>query len=182
MLLHEKRGFCKRCVGLSFLELCFTLRQVLERARKAEAEAASLKTQLKSEMAISKKSLREMEAALSESSAVSQKSEREYIVLRDSIKGMAESWTIDTEKLREEMRKREEKLRKEAELVGQKYRQLVLDVKAVQEDRGTVSSLLAEDRIASKEIEDEFRKDMERMKAEVERSSRESDEAAQTAR
>jgi hypothetical protein len=156
--------------------------QVLERARKAEAEAAVLKAQLKTEMATSKKSLREMEAALSESSALSQKSEREYVTLRDSIKSMADNWKVDTDNLREEMRKREEKWRKEAELVGQKYRQLVEDVKTVEEDRANVKSLLAEDRKISKEVENGFQEEVEKMKAEIERWSRESDEAGETAK
>jgi hypothetical protein len=56
-----------------------------------------------------------MESALSKSTALSQKSEREYITLRDSIKSLAESWKSDMEQLREEMQKREDKWRGEAE-------------------------------------------------------------------
>jgi hypothetical protein len=47
-----------------------------------------------------------MEAALSESSALFKKSEREYIILQDSIKGIVENWKSDTENLRDGMRKR----------------------------------------------------------------------------
>jgi len=133
-------------------------------------------------MATSKKSLREMEAALSESSALSQKCEREYITLRDTMKGMMDSWKTDTDNLRDEMRKREEKWQKEAEMVGQKYRKLVQDIKSVQEDRGSVKTLLIEDRKVSKEIEDGLQEEIEKMKAEVERSSRENTEAAETAK
>ncbi len=81
-------------------------KQLLERARKAEAEASSLKAQLKSETSTSKKTLRGMESSLAEATALSQKSEREYITLRDSIKGLVESFKTDAERLREEMRKR----------------------------------------------------------------------------
>jgi hypothetical protein len=70
--------------------------QVLERARKAEAKVVSLKAQLKAETTSSKKSLCEMEVALTESTqagtALSSKSEREYITLRDSLKGMKTAW------------------------------------------------------------------------------------------
>src|SRR5882762_3891669 len=97
-------------LSMRFPDRLFLLRfdQVLERARKAETEAASLKTQLKAETINNKKSIRDMEAALSESTALSQKSEREYITLRDSLKSMTESWKQDIERLRDEMRKKEE--------------------------------------------------------------------------
>ena len=56
-----------------------------------------------------------MESALSKSTTLSQKSEWEYITLQDSIKSLAESWKSDMEQLREEMQKREDKWRGEAE-------------------------------------------------------------------
>ncbi|KII85969.1 hypothetical protein PLICRDRAFT_165559 [Plicaturopsis crispa FD-325 SS-3] len=158
------------------------LQEVLERARKAEAEAAALKSQLKSETSVSKKSLREMETALAESTALSQKSEREYITLRDSIKGMVEGWKSDTDKLRDEMRKREEKIRREAEEVGTKYTALLSEVKASEAERGTVKSLQQEDERIRKEIEDGFRDEIAHMREEVERSSRAGDEALKTAK
>jgi hypothetical protein len=156
--------------------------KVLDRARKAEAEAAALKAQLKTETSSAKKTLRELESALSESTALSQRSEREYITLRDSIKGMVEGWKTDTEKLREEMRKREEQWHKEAELVGQKYRKLVEDIKTVQEERISIDDLRAEDRKIGKEFEDEFREKLDRLTAEVEKSSLETGEASETAK
>jgi chromosome segregation ATPase len=159
-----------------------TLSQVLERARKAEADATSLKSQLKTETTNSKKALREMEAALSESTALSQKSEREYITLRDSIQGLVDSWKTDTERLREEMRKREEKWRKEAELVGSKYKKLVEDVRTAHTDRAKVTDLRVEVDHVSKEIEDGFREEIERLKAEVEQSSEDSETAGQIAK
>jgi len=158
------------------------LQEVLERARKAEADASSLKSQLKTETTNSKKTLREMETALSESTALSQKSEREYITLRDSVQGLMDSWKTDTEKLREEMRKQEEKWRKEAETVGHKYKKLVEDVRAAQIERGTVKDLKVENEKMAKEVEDGFREGIKRMKEEVETSSRESDAASQIAK
>ena len=64
---------------------------MLERARKAEAEVISLKSQLKNETTTSKKTIRDMESSLTECTARTQKAEREYAVLRDSIKGLVES-------------------------------------------------------------------------------------------
>jgi chromosome segregation ATPase len=158
------------------------LQEVLERARKAEAEAATLKSQLKTETATSKKSLREMESALAESTALSQKAEREYITLRDSIKSMTESWKHDTDKLREEMRKREDKLKKEAESVGKKYKLLADEMKEAQRQQASVKDLKNEDQKIRKEVEEEFREEIIKLKARVELQSHQSDEAVETAK
>ncbi|KAI6112989.1 hypothetical protein F5141DRAFT_1188201 [Pisolithus sp. B1] len=158
------------------------LQEVLERARKAEAEATTLRSQLKTETATSKKALREMEAALTESTALSQKCEREYITLRDSIKSMTESWKHDTDRLRDEMRKREDKLKLEAESTGKKYAQLVEEVKAAQEQQILVKDLREESSNVRQEVEDEFREEIKRLKGQVESHSRQSDEAVETAR
>lgn len=156
--------------------------QVLERARKAEAEAATLKSQLKTETATSKKSLREMESALLESTALSQKAEREYITLRDSIKSMTESWKHDTDRLREEMRKREDKLKKEAESIGKKYKLLADEMKEAQRQQASVKDLKNEEQKIRKEVEEEFREEIIKVKAQVELRSHQSDEAVETAR
>lgn len=123
-----------------------------------------------------------METALSESTALSQKSEREYVTLRDSVKGLVESWKTDTDRLREEMTKREQKWRGEAESVGKKYRLLVEEIKGAGEGRDEVKKLREEDAKASADLEKAWKDDVERMKGEVEKSSQESADAAQTAR
>lgn len=157
------------------------LQEVLERARKAEAEVVTLKAQLKSETSTSKKSLQEMRAALSESTALSQKSEREYITLRDSIKGLVESFKNDTNRLREEMRKREEKVKSEAEAVGKKYKQLMEEVTATQKARADFMKLREEDKRVEMEVEMAWLEEIKRLEADVERSSRESSVADATA-
>jgi len=90
-----------------------------------------------------------MEHALQESTTLSQKAEREYITLRDSLKSMAESWKADAERLREEMTKREEKLQAEAESMGKKYKKLVEELKSGNEGtdpaKDSVISLRKED-------------------------------------
>lgn len=166
----------------TFALSCSFSPEVLDRARKAEAEAATLKSQLKTETTTSKRSLREMEAALAESTALSQKSEREYITLRDSIKGMTESWKHETDRLRDEMRKREEKVKKEAETIGKKYKQLAEDAKAAQLTQVKVKDLQTEDSRLRKEIEDEFRQEITRLKAQVEEQSHRSERANETAK
>jgi DNA repair exonuclease SbcCD ATPase subunit len=182
MSFLERSGYFKRYVPISSLTChAYHRRKVLERARKAEGEAAALKTQLKTETTTSKRSLREMEAALAESTALSQKSEREYITLRDSIKSMTESWKHETDKLRDEMRKREDTLKKEGETVGKKYRQLAEEMKASQQQQTKIKDLRTEDSKIRKEIEDEFREHIRQLKAQVEEQSRSTDEAIGTA-
>ncbi|CAL1714336.1 unnamed protein product [Somion occarium] len=160
------------------------LQEVLERARKAEAEAVSLKSQLKTETSTSKKTLREMESTLAESQARSQKSEREYITLRESMKGLVESFRRDTDNLREEMRKREEKVRKEAEEIGKKYVRLIEEVKRDREsgESGEVKRLVEENVRVRREIEDAFKSELDEMKEEVKRSSKETEQAQKQAK
>ncbi|GLB41642.1 hypothetical protein LshimejAT787_1002420 [Lyophyllum shimeji] len=158
------------------------LQEVLERARKAEAEAAALKTQLKTETTTAKKSVQEMKTALSESTALSQKCEREYITLRDSIKGLVESWKADTERLREEMLKREEKVKAEAEAVGKKYKLLLEEVRNAEGGRAEVKKLRELDKRVAEDVEQAWKDEIARLKAEVEKSSKESEAAAATAR
>ncbi|KAI0272564.1 hypothetical protein BC834DRAFT_857312 [Gloeopeniophorella convolvens] len=157
------------------------LQEVLERARKAEAEANILKAQLKSETAVSKKSLREMEVALAESTALSTKSEREYLTLRDSLKSMKSAWRTDVDNLREDMQKREERWRSEAEAVGKKYAKLLEETKARQADVMSVEQLRADDARIRQEVEDEFRAQIRALQEKVQSSSDASAKAGRTA-
>ncbi|TFK71441.1 hypothetical protein BDN72DRAFT_817569 [Pluteus cervinus] len=157
------------------------LQEILERARKAEAEAASLKTQLKSETTTSKKTIREMETQLSESTALSQKSEREYITLRDSIKGLVEGFKSDTARLREEMKKREDKLKADADNIGAKYRKLLEDVKEGRKAEEELKKAKAEDKAMESKVEQVWLDKISSLKEEVEQNSKQSDEAGNTA-
>ncbi|OSD05345.1 hypothetical protein PYCCODRAFT_1450491 [Trametes coccinea BRFM310] len=162
------------------------LQEVLERARKAEAEVITLRAQLKNETSTSKKTIRDMEASLTECTARTQKAEREYAVLRDSIKGLVESFQTDAVNLREEMRRREEKLKADAEEMGRKYRLLLEQIKKEREEGGEgigeLRRLTKENERIGKEIEDGLREEMRQLRAEVDRSTRESEEATQTAK
>jgi len=157
------------------------LQEVLERARKAEAEAVTFKAQLKAETTCSKKSLREMEAALAESTALSSKSEREYITLRDSLKGMKSAWRADVDGIREDMRKREERWRSEAETTGKKYGKLVEESKARKSGLQSVEQLREEDARIRREVEEEFREEIRGLKERVQSSSAASEKAEKTA-
>ncbi|KAJ3786792.1 hypothetical protein GGU10DRAFT_350782 [Lentinula aff. detonsa] len=157
------------------------LQEVLERARKAEAEATQLRSQLKSETSQSKKSLREMESALAESTALSQKSEREYITLRESLKHLTESWKADTDRLRDEIRKREERLKGEAEVMSKKYRKLVEEVQASRKCED-VKRLREEDKKKAKEIEDSWTEKIDKMKKAIEKIGKDSQADSETAR
>ncbi|KAI0759343.1 hypothetical protein BC629DRAFT_1549338 [Irpex lacteus] len=162
------------------------LQEVLERARRAEAEALSLKSALKSETTISKKTIREIESSLAESTARTQKAEREYNTLRDSVKGLVDGFKQDHNSLREEMRKREERLRKEADEVKKKYLKLVEEVNKQRESEGSgmneVKRLKEEAEEARRKVEEGLRVEIQKLREEVDRSAREDNGAVQTAK
>lgn len=165
---------------MSYPDWCY---QVLERARKAEAESASLKAQLKSETSASKKSIREMEHALTESTALSQKSEREYITLRESLKSMTESWKHDADRLRDEMTKREDKLKAEAEAMGKKYKKLLQELgKDDGKEKDSIKGLREQDEQLRKQIEEAFREEIGSLRKDMNKVSGDGDEANQTAK
>ena len=177
-LLQEVRSPHSRKRTIPFFD---AFPQVLERARKAEAETVALKAQLKAETTSSKKSLRDMEAALAESTALSSKSEREYITLRDTLKGMKATWRNDVEGLREDMRKREERLRGEAETAGKKHARLLEESKARKADAQNVEQLREQDTRIRREAEEEFHEQIVALKKEVQSSSQASQKAEKTA-
>ena len=86
-----------------------------------------------------------MEAQVQQSTAISMKSEREYITLRDAIKHLSEGWKADVERLKKEMNEREAKLRKEAEDIGAKYRKLLDQVEKEREAHALVSQIRADE-------------------------------------
>ena len=95
---------------------------------------------------------------------------------------MVDSWKTDTERLREEMRQREEKWRSEAESVSKKYRTLLGEVKSTEGTREEVRQLHEEDIKAAKEVEQAWQDRISKLKEEVERSSKETDHAKNTAK
>ncbi|THH27176.1 hypothetical protein EUX98_g7007 [Antrodiella citrinella] len=159
------------------------LQEVLDRARRAEAEVVSLKSQLKQETTSSKKSIRDMESSLTDSSARTLKAEREYITLRDSMKGLVEGFKTDAAALREEMRKREEKVKVETAAAASKYAKLAEHVKKDQESGGSteVKKLLVEHQKVLKEIEESFKVELESMKDDVAKSGKDNEQASKTA-
>ena len=105
-----------------------------------------------------------MEAALTESTALSSKSEREYITLRDSLKGMKSAWRADVDGIREDMRKREERWRSEAETMGKKYAKLLEESKARKSGLQNVEQLREEDARIRGEVEEDFREEIRAFK------------------
>jgi hypothetical protein len=76
--------------------------------------------------------MKEMEAKLAESTASSQRSEREYITLKESIQGMGEQWTKELDALKTDFKAREDEWKKQVEDSGLKYRTLTKLVQATQ--------------------------------------------------
>jgi hypothetical protein len=122
-----------------------------------------------------------METALAESTALSSKSEREYITLRESLKGMKSAWRADVDGIREDMRKREERWRSEAETTGKKYTKLLEESKARKSDLKSVEQLRDEDARIRREVEEEFREEIRALKEQVQSSSATSEKTEKTA-
>ncbi|KAI1790298.1 hypothetical protein LXA43DRAFT_973784 [Ganoderma leucocontextum] len=160
------------------------LQEVLDRARKAEAEVITLKSQLKNETTTSKKTIRDMESSLTECTARTQKAEREYTVLRDSIKDLVHSFETDATDLREEVKRREDKLKADAEEMGKKYKLLLEQVQKERESGGLgeIKWLLHENKRVTEQMETVLKEEMVSLRGEVDRHAQESDEAIQTAK
>lgn len=158
------------------------LQELLERARKAESEVITLRAQLKSDNTMTKKNLREMEATVAEQRARTQKSEREYTTLKDSIDGMKRSWKSDMDTLREELSRRDEKARTEGAVTAKKYRKIADELKATQTGGESIKKMKAEDEKIRKEIEDGFREQIKTLKEEMAKQAKENSEAVGTAR
>ena len=156
--------------------------QLLERARKAESEVITLRAQLKSDSTMTKKNLREMEATVVEQRARTQKSEREYTTLKESIEGMKRNWKSDVDTLREESNKRDEKARAEGAVTARKYRKMVDELKSSQIGGESIKKMKAEDEKIRKEIEDGFRDQIKMLKQEMDKQAKENSEAVETAR
>ncbi|KAF8575207.1 hypothetical protein K439DRAFT_1420042 [Ramaria rubella] len=157
------------------------LQEVLERARKAESEAQSYKTQLKQETANAKRSIREMEMTLAESTALSAKSEREYLTLRDSLKHMVDGWKTDMERLKEDMNRRERQWKDEADQMSKKYQDLCKQVEEERANHSKVDGLKEELAKVDKELETAFREQLNNFGEAMQKSSGDAEEAKQTA-
>ena len=131
---------------------------------------------------MAKKNLREMEATVAEQRSRTQKSEREYTTLKDSIEGMKRNWRTDIDALREEMNRRDEKARSEAAATAKKYRKMADELKASQTDGESIKKMKTEDEKIRKEIEDGFRDQITLLKGEMAEQAKENSEAVNTAR
>ncbi|KAF8738920.1 hypothetical protein RHS02_05431, partial [Rhizoctonia solani] len=153
-------------------------RLLQEAARKAEAEVQALKAQLKDETSATKKSMKEMHTTLSQAKAVAQRSEREYVQLRDTLSTMREGWRKEVETLRDQMRgsqnEAQEALSKQIMLL-----KLLEDQKV---ERENMDKLHAEYRAVQDEFTKQFRSELAAALATVERSARDCDSADRTAK
>lgn len=59
---------------------------------------------MKEETSASKKAAKDMQTTLSQAKAVAQRSEREYVQLRETLTSMREGWRKEVEMLKEQMR------------------------------------------------------------------------------
>lgn len=88
--------------------------EVLERARKAESEAASYASNQKDLEKSTKKALAEMKIQLEEAQRKEAKAGSETTALREGVKAMKETWTRELKAVRAEMKVAEEQLKRDA--------------------------------------------------------------------
>ncbi|KAF8605809.1 hypothetical protein BDV93DRAFT_532189 [Ceratobasidium sp. AG-I] len=154
------------------------LQELLERARKAENESQLLKSQLKSETSTSKKSMREMETTLAEAKTVAQRSEREYVQLRDALTHMRAGWRTEVESLREQM----QSSRTEAQEAATRQKALLKLLEEQRVEREKMDKLRAEQQAVQEDFAKQFREQLSQALESVEKSSRECNFAEQTAK
>ncbi|KAG8907678.1 hypothetical protein FRB99_002756 [Tulasnella sp. 403] len=153
------------------------LQELLERARKAEAEVVSLKTQLKAETTNAKKSV----ATVNEAVTQSQKAQREYTILRDSVSGLTQSWKNEVKELKDEMRKRDDAWREEIKEVTVKYNSLVKLIKATSAERSRIESIKSESSALDKKFEAAMRDEVKALAEQIHKSTQETEEAGKQA-
>ncbi|CAE6418260.1 unnamed protein product [Rhizoctonia solani] len=154
------------------------LQETADRARKAEAEVQTLKSQLKDETSTSKKSMKEMHTTLSQAKAVAQRSEREYVQLRDTLSTMREGWRREVEALRDQMRGSQN----EAQEALSKQTMLLKLLEDQRAQRENMDKLHAEYRAVQDELTEQFRSELAAALATVEKSARDCDAAGRTAK
>jgi hypothetical protein len=123
-----------------------------------------------------------MEAALAEATAHSARREREYVTLRDALRSLTDSFRADHAALRDEMRKREERARKEAEEVARKYGRLVEEVREAEAARLRVKEVRKEEEEVKEELREEWAREIRTLRETVERSGKDEAEALRIAR
>jgi chromosome segregation ATPase len=131
---------------------------------------------------MAKKSVRDMEATVAEQRARTQKSEREYTTLKESIEGMKRHWKSDIDAVREEVNRRDEKSRADGAVIAKKYRKMADELKASQTGGESIKKMKAEDEKIRKELEDGFRDQIKTLKEEMAKQAKENSEAVDTAR
>lgn len=98
------------------------------------------------------------------------------------MKHLTDTWKHDMDRVREEMKKREEKVTAEGERLGKMYKELVEELKKEQEGKQEVKRLWDEDKKKDKEVRKYWMEEIGRIKAGLEKEVRTSSEANQTAR
>lgn len=122
-----------------------------------------------------------METQVQQCTSVSQKSEREYVTLRDAIKHLSEGWKQDVDRLKKEMQERESKWQKEAEEVGFKYRRLVQQVEKERELQTAVKYLRAEEERIHSEWEGILTAQIQELRSSMQRTESETSTAGKIA-
>ncbi|ORY29368.1 hypothetical protein BCR39DRAFT_175626 [Naematelia encephala] len=137
------------------------LQEVLERARTAESALATHQANKKAIEQSTKKQLQAMTSQLTDSQVSQARAEREERALRESVKSLRDVWTREVKAVREEVKRTEEKGRKEREEAREKHLALVKLVEQQSEERSHIAKLaeqaIKDNALATKAFEDQIR-------------------------
>ncbi|KAK1925705.1 hypothetical protein DB88DRAFT_208250 [Papiliotrema laurentii] len=157
------------------------LQEVLERARTAESSLAQHLSTRKALEQSTKKSLQQMSAQLADAQAAQAKAESESHSLKDSVKSLKGVWARELKAAREEIRKAEEKGRKDLEDARQSHVQLVQLVESQASDRASIHQLVKVTMESSATIKSSLESRITELKAQANQSEEAASKAQATA-
>ncbi|KAG9035998.1 hypothetical protein FRB95_009998 [Tulasnella sp. JGI-2019a] len=149
------------------------LQEVLERARKAEAEVIKLRTDLKTEVTTAKKA----SATVQDAVTLKDKAENEYKVLRDSIAAMKQGWKDEVKHLKDEMRKKDDAWKEEVKEIEVKYGSLLKLTRASNAERKRMDSMKTEIVTLDNQFETHIRSELTRLAKDIQKSTEDTEGA-----
>jgi anion-transporting ArsA/GET3 family ATPase len=98
------------------------------------------------------------------------------------MKGLIEAWKHDTDRLWDEITKRDTRWKAEAEKVGRQYRELVEEIKKTEEGKEKLRVLQEEDEQKGKEVETHWFAEIQKMREQLEENEKKTEASVKTAK
>ncbi|CAK9784623.1 unnamed protein product [Cutaneotrichosporon oleaginosum] len=150
---------------------------VLARARTAEASATQNASERKELEARVKKAEADSRGEVEVAAAARAKAESECNALRDLVHSMREAWTREAAALREEVNCSQAQMREERAAASKKYEEALVLVRDRSAESRDVAALIEEVQTKNREALEAYSAEVQTLRADAERSSRETTEA-----